>query len=408
MDYTRPLPMWVAGDNMAVVSDPTPYMQTALKLAARGQGTVEPNPMVGAVLVRHNRVLATGWHRKFGGPHAEIDVLNQVTRAGSHARGATLYVTLEPCAHHGKTPPCTDALIDAGVARVVAAMQDPNPEVAGRGLRKLRNAGVDVEVGLLQDEAVALNAPFVKRHTTGLPWTIAKWAQTLDGATATRTGHSQWISNDKSRHVVHQLRARVDVVMVGINTALSDDPTLTARHVRRRRVAMRVIIDPRLRLPVNSQLVRTIDQAPLLVVTKRAAMREKATHVAAMRAAGVKVIFVPTLSRRRHRANPALDLGALLRRLVKDYDATNVLVEGGAHLLGTLFADDLVDQALAFVAPRLLGDAEALGSIVGLKTERINDGQRLMLRHCRNLAGDLMLDYRVVPRSIPPKRPLER
>jgi len=214
-------------------------MRRALALAERGRGRVEPNPLVGCVIVKMGRVVGEGFHRRFGGPHAEVIALN---RAGRAARGATAYVTLEPCCHHGKTGPCTDALIRAGVKRVVTACRDPFKKVAGKGIAQLHRAGITVEVGLLRVEAQSLNAPFFKRVTTGLPWVIAKWAMTLDGAISSgKKGPSRWISGPQSRRMVHELRARVDAILIGIGTALADDPLLTARGVKVRRVARRVV-----------------------------------------------------------------------------------------------------------------------------------------------------------------------
>src|SRR5437764_9933585 len=204
----------------------TAWMRRALELAERGRGFAEPNPLVGAVLVKDGRIVGEGWHERFGQAHAEIHALAQ---AGAAARGATCYVTLEPCCHHGKTPPCTDAVLRAGVARVVAAMRDPFPKVDGGGARRLRSAGVEVEFGLMGDEARRLNGPYLKRLATGLPYVTAKWAMTLDGRTATRTGDSRWISGPKSRSMVHETRGRMDVIAAGIGTVLADDPELTAR-----------------------------------------------------------------------------------------------------------------------------------------------------------------------------------
>src|SRR5579871_1062456 len=232
------------------------FMSRALELARRGQGFVEPNPMVGCVLATDEGVVGEGWHRRFGGAHAEVEAL---TVAGSRARGATAYLTLEPCSHFGKTPPCAPALIEAGVRRVVVAMEDPFPEVAGKGLALLRSTGVDVEVGLMRDEAAWLNAPYLRRVVDRRPWIIAKWAMTLDGKIATRTGDSQWISGRPSREIVHQLRARVDAVIVGRGTAERDDPLLTARPADGNvaRVATRIVVDGGAKLSSTSQLVQT-------------------------------------------------------------------------------------------------------------------------------------------------------
>ncbi len=236
-------------------------MQRALALAAAGQGFVEPNPMVGCVIARGAEIVGEGRHRRFGGDHAEVEALRLV---GPRAAGATLYVTLEPCCHFGKTPPCTGAILAAGVRRVVAAMSDPFPQVAGGGAAELRAAGVEVELGLLEDDARRLNAPYLKLIQRGRPWVIAKWAMTLDGKIATRTGASRWISGAQSRRAVHALRGRMDAIVVGRETALHDDPLLTARPPGPR-TPLRIVLDTRASLRNDSQLVRTAHESPVLI-----------------------------------------------------------------------------------------------------------------------------------------------
>ncbi|MBN1511829.1 MAG: bifunctional diaminohydroxyphosphoribosylaminopyrimidine deaminase/5-amino-6-(5-phosphoribosylamino)uracil reductase RibD [Phycisphaerae bacterium] len=337
-------------------------MARALRLARRGQGRVEPNPMVGCVLVRAGRIVGEGWHRRFGGPHAEVEALR---RAGRRARGATAYVTLEPCCHHGKTPPCTDALLHAGVSRVVAAMVDPNPLVRGRGIRRLRNAGVRVDVGLLEDEARSLNRPFCTRIETGLPYVILKWAQSLDGRIATRTGQSKWISCEASRRRVHQLRARMDAVLIGSGTALADDPMLTARDVPVRRVATRVVLDSRLRLPVSSKLVQTAGQFPTLVFTSRKALTAHGRTATCLKSHGVELIACPT-------GRTGIDLRCALRALARR-GATNVLVEGGSQILGSFWDAGLANETYVFVAPILLGGATAVPALGGTGTSQVSN-----------------------------------
>src|SRR5437764_1370496 len=239
------------------------WMARALELAERGRGWVEPNPLVGAVVVRDGIVVGEGWHEKFGGPHAEV---NALAAAGDMARRATLYVTLEPCCHHGKTPPCSDALLRAGVGRVVAAMPDPFPRVAGGGFARLRAAGVAVEVGLCAADARRVNAPYLTLLGQGRPHVHAKWAMTLDGKIATRTGDSKWVSGEAARRRVHELRGRVDGILVGIGTALADDPLLTARPPGPR-TPLRIILDSQGRLPSTCQLARTAVDTPTLIVT---------------------------------------------------------------------------------------------------------------------------------------------
>lgn len=333
-------------------------MKLALDLAASGRGAVEPNPMVGAVLLRGGEVVGQGFHEKYGGPHAEVNAIEDARSRGETISGATMCVTLEPCVHHGKTGPCVDALIDAGLGRVVVAMVDPYERVAGRGIAKLREAGIAVEVGLMEAEARRLNEAFIKRVTTGLPWVIVKWAQTLDGKTATATGHSRWISSEASRALVHQLRGRVDAVMVGVGTAIADDPRLTARPNNPedvRRVARRVVVDRSGRLPADAKMLH--DGGPPVTVISG-------------------------------------DLREGLRRLA-DEGVTNVLVEGGATLVGALLRQRLVDQVLVFVAPKIVGDAAAVPAVHDLTCETIDRALPLELIDVRRVGGDVVLDYRV-------------
>lgn len=337
-----------------VSTDDLRYMKTALGLAAQGLGRVEPNPMVGAVLVRHGAVVGRGWHQAFGGPHAEVHALRQ---AGDAARGATLYVTLEPCCHHGKTPPCSDAVIAAGVARVVAAMGDPFAAVSGRGFAQLRAAGLRVDVGLMETEARQLNAPFLKRCLTGRPYVLAKWAQTLDGRLA--MAGRRWISSPQSRRLVHTLRSRMDSILIGIGTALADDPLLTVRldagQTDYGRRPTRIVLDAQLRLPLGSQLVRSARDVPLLIVCNEAADADRAR---ALEDAGATVLHVPRviLASGADGRPQGLALGELLDELGRR-GMTNLMVEGGAAVLDSFFRERLVDRVAVFVAPEMSGDA---------------------------------------------------
>jgi len=311
----------------------------ALDEAARGRGAVEPNPMVGAAVVRDGALVALGHHGRFGGPHAEVVAL---AAAGEAARGATLYVTLEPCSHHGKTPPCVDAVLRAGVARVVAAHRDPFPRVAGGGFARLREAGVDVTAGVLAGEAAALNAPYLKRLSTGRPYVTAKWAMTLDGKTAVAGGDSRWISSPESRALVHETRGRMDAIVAGIGTALADDPLLTARPPGPRSPS-RFILDARARLPLDSQLVRTAGEIPTIVVAGDSAPAEA---VGRLERAGCQVWPLRGDGRAR--------ILALLEEMGRR-TFTNVLVEGGGLVLGSFFDAGEVDEVDAYVAPLIEG-----------------------------------------------------
>ena len=352
-------------------------MDRALQLAARARGLAEPNPLVGCVLLRTRagagagaesagEVIGEGFHERFGGPHAEVNALADARARGYDPAGATAVVTLEPCAHTGKTPPCVDALIAAKVGRVVAAMTDPDPRVRGRGFGRLRDAGVDVAIGVGGASARELNAGFIKRVTTGFPYVTLKWAQTLDGATATAGGHSQWISNPASRRRVHELRAVSDVVMVGADTFFADAPRLTARGVPVRRVARRVVVSGRGRVPADAAIFRD-GAGPAEVLTG------------------------------------PLDDG--LRRLA-DQGATHVLCEGGAGLAASLLEAGQVDRLLVFVAPKLAGDPAARGAVAGGPLASMDAARRLTLRGVEQLNGDLVLDYRpVVPDAADPGGP---
>ncbi len=362
-------------------------MGRAMALARRGLGRVEPNPMVGCVVVRGDRILGEGYHRKFGGKHAEIEALD---RCEGPARGATVYVTLEPCCHHGKTPPCTDALIAAGVRRVVAAMRDPFAAVAGRGFARLRRAGIEVSVGLCGEQARRLNAAYLKLRTEGRPWVILKWAQSLDGKIATRTGDSKWISSVEARREAHRLRGRVDAVIVGSGTARVDDPMLTCRHVRARRTASRIVVTGGLRIDPRCQLVRKAEQVPTIVATTRAAMRRHARVVDVLREAGCEVLGVGST---RGRVSLVGVLDELGRR-----EMTNVLVEGGAELLGAFFDDQLADEAVVFVSPKLIGGAAAPGPLGGAGVSRVLHGVgQPDLVECRRVGSDMM--YRILLRD---------
>ncbi len=352
-------------------------MQRALDLARRGLGYVEPNPLVGCVIVREGVVVGEGWHQRFGGPHAEIEALQA---AGNRAAGATMYVTLEPCCHHGKTPPCTEAIRAAGIQRVVAAMSDPFPQVAGGGLAQLNAAGIATAVVLQAAEARELNAPYLKLLASGRPWVIAKWAMTLDGKIATAAGHSRWISGESSRAVVHQLRGRVDAIVIGRKTAALDDPLLTARldDGQPPRVAARIVFDSMARLSSESQLVRTARQYPTLIAAGPDALDRDANRLTS---AGCEFVRLNE-SDRAARVTELLD--ELGRRRM-----TNVLVEGGSELLGSFFDAGQIDEAHVFVAPQLFGGASAPSPIGGRGSLEIADALRMQKPVWKEVDGDM-------------------
>ena len=356
------------------------FMTRALELAARGRGRVEPNPMVGAVLAQGDAVVGEGYHERFGGPHAEVNALAQ---AGPRARGATLYVTLEPCCHYGKTPPCTRAVVAAGVSRVVAAVQDPFAAVAGQGFRELAEAGIEVSVGLLEAESRALNAPYFKLRTLGLPFFTAKWAMTLDGKTATRSGDSRWVSSEASRLYVHELRSLADAVLVGVGTVLADDPTLTSR-IPNARNPRRVVVDSSARTPLDSQLIRTLDQAPVITAVSEDAPRDR---VSRLESAGCQVLVLPARQDR-------IDLDTLARRLGA-MELTNVLSEAGGILTAALLEARLIDRVVVFLAPKLVGGKDAPGAIAGLGIDRMADAIALEGVELRQLDQDILVQAAV-------------
>ncbi|MFU8827847.1 MAG: bifunctional diaminohydroxyphosphoribosylaminopyrimidine deaminase/5-amino-6-(5-phosphoribosylamino)uracil reductase RibD [Phycisphaerales bacterium] len=374
------------------VSDDHAMLKLGARAALRGFGEVEPNPMVGCVIGHPGpsgvEVLAVGRHRRFGGLHAEADALAICRDRGLDPRGATAWVTLEPCNHQGKQPPCVNALIEAGIARVVYAASDPNPLALG-GADALRQAGV--EVVLLEGcrEAEGVSAPFRKRVATGLPWVIAKWAQTIDGCIATASGDSKWISSEASRRDVHRLRAKVDVLLTGIGTVLADDPKLTARGVKTRRIARRVVIDPKGRLPLDCRLVETVQGgAPLTVVVTDRVVQTNAAWYRTLVERGVDIVAFGGVDGGGH-----IDLAELLRWLVRERNCSTVMVEAGPRLLGSLMRAGLPDQLWVYLAPKLLGDQAARHAVDAKSAEAMSQAERYSLRHTKRIDEDLRIIY---------------
>ncbi|QDR80664.1 bifunctional diaminohydroxyphosphoribosylaminopyrimidine deaminase/5-amino-6-(5-phosphoribosylamino)uracil reductase RibD [Sporomusa termitida] len=352
------------------------YMQQALTIAQYAQGRTSPNPLVGAVIVKDGRIVGQGWHRQAGTPHAEIHALAQ---AGDLAKGATVYVTLEPCSHHGRTGPCADALIQAGVRKVVAAMADPNPLVAGNGLNRLRAAGIEVVEGILSAEAARLNEVFIKWIVTGMPWAVLKTAMSLDGKIAAYTGHSQWITGAAARAYVHKLRDTHEGILVGIGTVLADNPELTARLPAAGRNPVRIIVDSMARTPLNAKVV-TDGQAQTIIAVGREA---PADRVAALTSKGVEVL---TLDQ-----TPA---GINLRQLFKilgERRITSILVEGGATINASVFTANLIDKVYCFIAPKIIGGRTAPTPVGGTGAPAVD--QALMLEDLRTeaIGADILI-----------------
>ncbi|MGQ9919961.1 MAG: bifunctional diaminohydroxyphosphoribosylaminopyrimidine deaminase/5-amino-6-(5-phosphoribosylamino)uracil reductase RibD [Desulfobacca sp.] len=370
MVMTERVPSWSPADRS--------FMARALRLAKKGAGFTSPNPMVGAVVVRDGRIVGQGYHRRYGGPHAEVEALSQ---AGAAARGATLYVTLEPCNHHGKTPPCTQAVLAAGIARVVIANADPNPRVTGGGAAFLRQQGLQVEMGLLAEAARRLNEPFFKASTTGRPWVIAKAAASLDGKIATHTNDSHWITGPAARLWVHRLRHQVDAILVGVGTVVADDPQLTTRLPRGRgKDPVRVILDSRLRLPLTAQVLQLHSTAPTWIACTEAAPPDKREALAAL---GAECLLLPSRQGR-------VDLEALLS-LLGQRRLQSLLVEGGAEVHGAFFEAGLIDKFYLFLAPKLIGGRQAPGVFGGQGITRLAEAPSLRELTIRRLGPDLLI-----------------
>lgn len=381
-----------------MTSDAT-YLARAARLALRAQGRVEPGALVGCVLVNGGEVIGEGHHRRFGGPHAEREALDDAHRRGVDPAGCTVYTTLEPCASPGKQPPCADALIAARVGRVVFARSDPHPTKGG-GAGKLRAAGIVCEESHASALATGISAPFLKRLTTPMPWVIAKWAQTIDGRVATRSGESKWISSERSRRRVHRLRARVDAIVTGIGTALADDPALTPRGVHRVArpgaargpVPCRVVVDSDVALTPDSTLARTARETPTILACHEELVSAAITadRRARLESLGVVLLGVPPAPG----GAGGLDLAAMLRLLRERHDVQTALVEAGPGLVGSLLEHDLIDEAVVYVAPMMLGDELARSAAAGRVAQSLTAAKRFSLWRAKSLGGDVELVYR--------------
>ncbi len=360
------------------------HLARAIELAQLGAGRVHPNPVVGAVVVKDDVVLGEGHHADFGGPHAERAALAACGDADT--RGATMYISLEPCCHHGKTPPCTDAIIEAGIARIVVASDDPSEKAAGRGLGILRDEGVEVDVagGELASRARLQNQAFRKHARTGRPWVLFKSAMTLDGKVATRAGDSKWISTVESRELAHWWRSSVDAVAVGIGTALADDPQLTARIERAVRQPRRVVFDSTARLPLTSALIAGVPETPLTVVVSRAAPR---TATDALERAGADVIVAAGENA------PARVRSALTA--LGERDVASILLEGGPRLAGAFLDAGEIDEIRLFLAPLVLGGRSARDPLEGEGVESISDALRALTLETERVATDVLISARL-------------
>jgi len=352
------------------------FMRMALDLAATAKGKTNPNPVVGAILVKDGVVVGSGIHRKAGEPHAEVHAFQM---AGEHADGATLYVTLEPCSHFGKTPPCANLVKDSGVKRVVVATEDPNPAVSGKGITIIKNAGIEVEVGMLKEEAVKLNERFIHNMIFEMPFVISKVAMTLDGKIAAYTGHSKWITGSEARREVHYLRDEVDGILVGVGTVLADNPKLTTRLDGKGKNPVRIIMDSRLRTPLDAY-VADCREAATIIVTTMDAREEKAKQLAKK---GVKILTIPS-------ENGKIDSKLALKMLYKE-GITDILLEGGSEINANFMRNNLIQKYLVYVAPKILGGKTSYTPFRGEDVETVDEAVPLQFTEVQKVGEDLKI-----------------
>ncbi|MCX8022381.1 MAG: bifunctional diaminohydroxyphosphoribosylaminopyrimidine deaminase/5-amino-6-(5-phosphoribosylamino)uracil reductase RibD [Syntrophorhabdaceae bacterium] len=355
------------------------YMKMALALARKGMGTTSPNPMVGALLVKGNKIVGKGYHKKAGQPHAEVLAIED---AKEYAMGSTLYVNLEPCTHFGKTPPCVDAIKKAGIKKVVVAMLDPNPAVNGKGVEALRKAGISVKVGLLEEEAKRLNEAFVVYMEKKRPFFIVKAAASLDGKIATKTCDSKWITNEESRMYVNKLRSTVDGVMVGINTVISDNPLLIPRTARPKKHPLRIILDSRLRIPLMCDIVKTSDKYRTIVFTSEDSRSDKENRLKSM---GVEIVKV------KKDENNRVDLRSVCEELYRR-EILSILVEGGGETNSSILKEGLLDKIIIFYAPIIIGGKNALNIIGGRGIDFLKDAHKIDITSVKRFKEDICVE----------------
>jgi len=354
------------------------FMKKAIALARKGSPRVSPNPLVGCVLVKKGKVISEGYHRYFGGPHAEIYALR---KAGTEAKGSTLYINLEPCCHYGKTPPCTEAIGSGGVREVVMGMVDPNPLVNGKGLKELKARGIEIRLGLLEKECRKLNETYIKYITKKMPFVVLKSGMSLDGKIATPSGDSKWITSEASRRYVRRLRGKVDAILVGIGTILKDDPRLLGNHSGKRPV--RLVLDTHLRVPLNARVLDS--QTPTILVTDRESDKEK---IGILEAKGVEVLQIP---RWKKRPEQGLDLEYLMKELGKR-GVTSILIEGGGKVNASALEMGLVDKVLFFIAPKIIGGKNSITPVEGEGVNKIGEAIKLRDIKVKRFGDDILFE----------------
>lgn len=357
-------------------------MKMVLRLAEKGKGRTSPNPMVGAIITKKGKIIGKGYHRMAGTPHAEIIALEEV---GKKARGSTLYVNLEPCCHYDKkTPPCTNAIIQAGIKKVVLGMIDPNPKVSGKGIRLLRNAGIEVVTGILENESKKMNEAYIKYITTGIPFVILKIASSLDGKIATASGESRWITGEQSRKMVHRLRSEVDAVMVGIGTVMKDDPMLNVRLVKGRN-PHRVILDPQLKIPLNARVLNSeserLSGAKIYIVTTPDSPNDK---IVALKNKGAEIIYADS-------KDGYIDLILLIKELGR-LGITSIIIEGGSETNASALRSGIVDKVMVFLSPKIIGGHDSKGSIGGKSPDKLANAINLKDMRVKRIGEDILIE----------------
>ncbi len=356
----------------------TKYMERAIELARKGIGYTKPNPLVGAVIVKENRIIGEGYHHYFGGPHAEVNAFNNATE---DVEGATMYVTLEPCSHYGKTPPCANTIVKNKVSKVVVGMMDPNPTVAGNGIKFLKQNGIDVVTGILKDEVENLNEIFIKYITSKVPFTILKTAMTLDGKIASYSGDSKWITNEESRSYVHEIRHRVSSIMIGVNTVLADNPKLTTRLNNVKGIdPIRIIVDTTAKIPLDSNVLNPDSKSKTIIATTEKANKEK---LKALKEKNAEIIITPL-------KNSKVDLNYLIKKL-GEQGIDSILLEGGSTLNYSALKEGIVDKVISFIAPKIIGGTNAKTPVGGHGIEHITDAITLKDIQISRFKEDIML-----------------
>ncbi|MBL7197276.1 MAG: bifunctional diaminohydroxyphosphoribosylaminopyrimidine deaminase/5-amino-6-(5-phosphoribosylamino)uracil reductase RibD [Candidatus Omnitrophica bacterium] len=357
------------------------YMDLALRLSLQAKGLTSPNPLVGVVIVKNDNVVSTGFHKRAGLEHAEIVALR---KAGKKTKGATLYVTLEPCSSFGRTPPCTKAIIQSGIKKVVVGMRDPNPKHCGKGIRILKSHGIDVISGALENHIRQINQPFIKYITKGMPYVTLKIAQSLDGKIATRTGDSKWITSFKSREFSHKIRNNFDAIMVGINTVLKDKPLLNPDKKIKEKKFYKIILDTHLKIKFSMHIFNNLSNFPVVIATCKESIIKKSKKIKSLVNEGSIILGI-------EKKNGLLNIKDLLRKLAQ-LEITNVLVEGGGRVAGSLLDKNLIDYVLFFISPKIIGGNDSISSIQGKGVNKVRDAQVLKTRKIERFGEDLLIE----------------